>query len=110
MNPPSGQIARKAGRLRQNRLCEQLINVQGQVTQGVLNQLRVLATPAAHRDVSRLLGPNYCQLPAIYVQVDTRADRYVYQLTHAPHRWLVVLYERDQYVGYAIWDEPRADE
>jgi hypothetical protein len=58
------------------------------------------------QDVQQLLGDPHCTLPSLQLRAGVTAERSLYALAVSPQTWLVVLYEEDEYAGYAFDVQP----
>jgi hypothetical protein len=52
--------------------------------------------------VQGVLSEPYCQLPSIEIRAGVQAERSLYELDFDANTWLVVLYEGEEYAGYAF--------
>jgi hypothetical protein len=70
--------------------------------------LQLLAIPERQEasTVRQLLSEPYCQLPAIEIRAGVSAERSLYTLEFDPKTWLVILYEEEEYAGYAFDIQP----
>jgi len=65
---------------------------------------RLLTIPERDRKerVRTIVQAPYCRLPNVEVRAGVVAEREAYPLEFDPQVWLIVLYEGDEYVGYAF--------
>jgi len=80
-------------------LCQQMVKKDAAVTQGQLQKLR--GKEGVQKSVIRqILGSPYCVLPKTSMRSGVITEREVYQISENSR--LMVIYEKDQYLGYGI--------
>ena len=52
--------------------------------------------------VQEVLSEPYCRLPSVEIRAGVQAERSLYALDFDAQTWLVVLYEEEEYAGYAF--------
>lgn len=84
------------------------IPCQGDIQpQAVLDRdalLKLLSIPERQNadTVRDIVQEPYCQLPDLEIRAGVVSQREVYPLAFDPQTWLVILYEGDEYAGYAF--------
>lgn len=80
-------------------LCQQMVKKDAAVTQGQLQKLR--GKEGVQKSViHQILGSPYCVLPKTSIRSGVITEREVYQISSSSR--LMVIYEKDQYLGYGI--------
>lgn len=65
-------------------------------------ELLTIAEREAATAVRNVLNAPYCQLPSVEIRAGVQAERSLYALDFDANTWLVVLYEGEEYAGYAF--------
>ncbi|MGK7902442.1 MAG: hypothetical protein AB4352_13690 [Hormoscilla sp.] len=79
--------------------CQQMVNKDAAVTQGQLQKLR--GKEGVQKSViHQILGIPYCVLPKTSIRSGVITEREVYKISENSR--LMVIYEKDQYLGYGI--------
>lgn len=73
-----------------------------QVSREMLLEFLTIPERQAAAPVQELLKEPYCQLPAMELRAGVTAERSLYALEFDAQTWLVVLYEEEEYAGYAF--------
>jgi hypothetical protein len=87
-------------------LCQSVLRADAQVDETALLKLLTIPERQNKSAVHEILQDPYCQLPEVEIRAGVTANREVYPLTFDPDVWLVILYEGDEYAGYAF-DRPQ---
>lgn len=94
----NGQV--KAGQ--GHELCQSLVNPSATLSRVQLAQLLTVPERAQQSQIREQLAQPYCQLPDLEVRAGVMAQREVYPLAFDPQTWLVLLFEGEEYAGYAF--------
>lgn len=82
-------------------LCQSSVKSGANLSRERLIQLLTIAEGDRKDKVRSILKEPYCTL-AIEVRSGVKSDREVYPLAFDPQTWLIVLYEGNEYRGYAF--------
>ncbi len=85
-----------------NDLCQTAVKSEVTLSRERLTQLLTIAEGDRRDNVRSLLKTPYCTLAPLEVHPGVKSDREVYPLAFDPQTWLIVLYEGDEYRGYAF--------
>lgn len=84
-------------------LCPLTSSSQGKLTKQQVAKLLTVAEGNQKTKIREIVREPACKLPGLQVRSGSTAEREVYALEFDPQRWIVVLYEGDQYAGYKFW-------
>ena len=96
-----GQRA-EAGGHRGKQLCETLVQPNAVLSRSQLAQLLTLPERSPQSQVREQLAQPYCQLADLEVRAEVMAQREAYPLAFEPQTWLILLFEGEEYAGYAF--------
>jgi hypothetical protein len=82
--------------------CEQIVQPQAILTREQLSQLLTIPERSPKAKIRAVVKSPYCNLAAIEVRANVMAEREAYPLGFDAQTWLVILYEGDEYAGYAF--------
>lgn len=88
------------------RRCETPI-ADRKLSKALVKRLAALPVRSKREQAESLLGAPYCQLPFIQLRPKSKAQRFLYQQDDRPP-WIVVLYEDNEYAGFAFSSQPPA--
>ncbi|MGJ3251706.1 MAG: hypothetical protein ACFE0J_11310 [Elainellaceae cyanobacterium] len=83
-------------------ICEEIIQPESVLSRDELSQLLSIPERDSREAVRRIISAPYCQMPSIEIRSGILAEREAYPLEFDPQTWLVILYEGDEYAGYAF--------
>ncbi|MGJ3248199.1 MAG: hypothetical protein ACFE0I_19205 [Elainellaceae cyanobacterium] len=83
-------------------ICEDIIQPESVLSRDELSQLLRIPERDSREAVRRVVSEPYCQMPSIEIRSGVSAERDAYPLEFDPQTWLVILYEGDEYAGYAF--------
>ncbi len=83
-------------------LCLEIVRSQAVLSRSRLSQLLTIPERDRKERVRAIVGEPYCRLPNVEVRAGTIAEREAYPMEFDPKVWLIVLYEGDEYAGYAF--------
>lgn len=85
-----------------DRICQQMVNKDAVVTQDQLHKL--LGKEGVQKSVIRqILGSSYCVLPKASIRSGVITEREIYKISENSR--LIVIYEKDEYLGYGILED-----
>ncbi len=82
--------------------CLEKVQSGAVLSRGQLSQLLTIPERDRKERVRAIVQSPYCRLSNVEVRAGVMAEREAYPLEFDPQVWLVVLYEGDEYVGYAF--------
>jgi hypothetical protein len=82
--------------------CQQVVKADAALSRDVLSKLLLVPERSPHNTARQILGEPYCLLPPLTVRAGSVSRREAYPLTFDTQAWLVVLYEGEEYAGYAF--------
>jgi hypothetical protein len=85
-----------------NAQCQGKVQAQSVISREQLGQLLTVAERDRKAKVRQILKAPYCSLPKVEVRAGVKAEREAYPLAFDPQTRLVILYEGDEYAGYAF--------
>ena len=97
LNPASLLSARDP-----NAQCQGKVQSQSVISRDQLGQFLTVAERDRKAKVRQIVKAPYCTLPTIEVRPRVNAEREAYPLAFDPQTRLVILYEGDEYAGYAF--------
>jgi hypothetical protein len=85
-----------------NAECQGKVQSQSVISRQQLSQLLTVAERDRKTKVRDIVKAPYCTLPTVEVRAGVKAEREAYPLAFDPKTRLVILYEGDEYAGYAF--------
>lgn len=82
--------------------CQEVVRSQAVLTRRQLSQLLAIPERDSKAKVRDIVQEPYCKLSQLEVRAGVEADREAYPLEFDPQTWFVILYEGDEYAGYAF--------
>lgn len=102
----NGVVAQSFGQSLKRDLCQEVVQPNAVLSREDLAHLLTIPERSAKSKVRETLAEPYCQLPGLAVRADVTAMREAYPLAFDPQTWLVLLYEGEEYAGYAFhWED-----
>lgn len=98
----SDVVAQSFGQSFKRDLCQEVIQPNASLSREDLAALLTIPERAPKAELREVVAEPYCQLPSLEVRADAPARREAYPLAFDPQIWLVVLYEGEEYAGYAF--------
>jgi len=95
---PSAMIRRGS----QQDQCQQVVSSSARLSREQLSRLLSIAERSPKAKVEAIVKPPYCQLANLPVRAGSEAQRHAYPLAFDPKTWVVILYEGNEYAGYAF--------
>lgn len=86
--------------------CETMVSPTVVLSRAQLAQLLTLPERSPHSQVREQLAQPFCQLADLEVRAGVMAQREAYPLAFAPQTWLILLFEGEEYAGYAFAFQP----
>lgn len=93
-----GVIARSFQRDR----CQSMIHPQATLSRATLGQLLTIPERSPRHQIRAILPQPYCLLAELSLRAGVTAEREAYPLAFDPKTWVILLYEGDEYAGYAF--------
>lgn len=87
---------------RDESFCQTVVSPSTVLSRAQLAQLLTLPERAPQSQVRDQLAAPYCQLPDLEVRAEVMAQREAYPLAFDPQTWLILLFEGEEYAGYAF--------
>jgi hypothetical protein len=88
--------------LRSQEVCQRVVRADATLSRASLAKLIAVPERAPQSAARKILSQPYCTLPALQVRAGAMAQREAYPLDFDSQAWLVVLYEGEEYAGYAF--------
>jgi hypothetical protein len=85
-----------------NAQCQGKVQSQSVISRDQLGRFLTVAERDRKAKVRQIVKAPYCTLPAVEVRAGIKAEREAYPLAFDPQTRLVILYEGDEYAGYAF--------
>ncbi len=85
-----------------NAQCQGKVQSQSVISRDQLGQFLTVAERDRKAKVRQIVKAPYCTLPTVEVRAGVKAEREAYPLAFDPQTRLVILYEGDEYAGYAF--------
>lgn len=82
--------------------CQEVLQPQAILTREQLSQLLTIPERSPRAKIRAIVNAPYCKLAAIEVRANVLAEREAYPLAFDAQTWLVILYEGEEYAGYAF--------
>jgi hypothetical protein len=82
--------------------CQEIVQPQSKLTREQISQLLTIPERSAKDKVKAVISTPYCKFPQLEVRAGIMAEREAYPLAFDPQTWLVILYEGNEYAGYAF--------
>lgn len=83
-------------------LCQEVKQSSATLSREQLTQLLAIAERAERKTIREVVKEPYCLMSPIEVRAGVEAEREAYPLAFDPKTWLVMLYEGEEYAGYAF--------
>lgn len=83
-------------------MCQEIVQAKSVLSREQLSQLLSVPEGASRDQLRQVMNAPYCRLSNLEVRAGVTAQREAYPLAFDPQTWFVVLYEGDQYIGYAF--------
>ncbi|MBW4520316.1 MAG: hypothetical protein KME16_11525 [Scytolyngbya sp. HA4215-MV1] len=82
--------------------CQEIVQPQSKLTREQISQLLTIPERSTKTKVKAIIQAPYCKFPQLEVRAGVMAEREAYPLAFDPQTWLVILYEGNEYAGYAF--------
>lgn len=82
--------------------CQQVVQPQAGLSREALLQLLAVPERESAQVVRDIVHQPYCTLAPVELRAGVAAEREVFRLEFDPKTWLVILFEDDEYAGYAF--------
>lgn len=82
--------------------CQKIVQSNAVISRAQLAQVLTVPERSPQSDIRAQLPQPYCQLQDIEMRAGVTAQREAYPLAFDPQTWLVLLFEEDEYAGYAF--------
>ena len=82
--------------------CQERVQPESVLSRAELSQLLAIPERSPKSKVKAIVQEPYCKLATTEVRAGVEADREAYPLEFDLQVWLIVLYEGDEYAGYAF--------
>ena len=83
-------------------ICTEIVQPESVLSRSELSQLLTISERGSKDSVRSIVSAPYCVMPSIEIRAGVTAEREAYPLEFDPQTWFVVLYEGDEYAGYAF--------
>ena len=83
-------------------LCQTVVQPNAALSRQQLIQVLTVPERSSQAKIREQLAQPYCQLPELEVRAGVHAQREAYPLAFDPQTWLVLLFEEEEYAGYAF--------
>jgi hypothetical protein len=83
-------------------VCQESVQSKSVLSREQLSRLLAVPERSSKTQVRQIMREPYCQLPTVEVRSGVSARREAYPLSFDTQTWLIVLYEGDEYAGYAF--------
>lgn len=83
-------------------LCKEVKQSTATLSREQLTQLLAISERTHRKAVRNIVNEPYCTMPAMEMRAGVQAEREAYPLAFDPKTWLVLLYEGEEYAGYAF--------
>lgn len=83
-------------------VCQEIVQPKASLSRKELSKLLTISERSPQATVRQVVQEPYCKLPPVSVRANATARREAYPLEFDPQTWLVVLYEGEEYAGYAF--------
>lgn len=87
-------------------VCQEIVQPDATLSRDDLTKLIAIPERDSKAAVREVVSEPYCVLPGIEVRAGEHAEREAYPLEFDPQTWVVLLYEGDEYAGYAFSFKP----
>jgi hypothetical protein len=87
-------------------VCQEIVQPDATLSRDELSKLIAIPERDSKSAVREIVSEPYCLLPSIEVRAGEKAEREAYPLVFDPQTWVVLLYEGDEYAGYAFSFKP----
>ncbi len=82
--------------------CQRMVQSSAVLSRAQLAQILTVPERSSQQSVRAIVADPYCQLPSLELRDGITAEREAYPLAFSPTTWLVMLYEGDEYAGFAF--------
>jgi hypothetical protein len=82
--------------------CQEVLQPQAILTREQLSQLLTIPERSPKAKIRTIVKAPYCKLSTVEVRANVLAEREAYPLGFDAQTWLVILYEGEEYAGYAF--------
>ncbi|MBX2863898.1 MAG: hypothetical protein KTR27_10100 [Leptolyngbyaceae cyanobacterium MAG.088] len=82
--------------------CQHIVQSSSVLSRAQLAQILTVPERSSQQSVKDIVAEPYCQLPNVELRDGITAEREAYPLAFSPNTWLVMLYEGDEYAGFAF--------
>ena len=82
--------------------CQTVVQASAVLSREQLTQILTVPERSSQQSVKEIVAEPYCQLSDIELRHGITAKREAYPLAFSPTTWLVMLYENDEYAGFAF--------
>lgn len=86
--------------------CQEVVQQDVALSRDNLSKLLTVPERQDKAAVREIVSDPYCLMPDLEVRAGVTAQREAYPLAFDPDTWLVVLYEGEEYAGYAFSFQP----
>ncbi len=87
-------------------VCQEVVQPDARLSRDDLSKLITIPERDPKTEVREVVREPYCLLPNIEVRAGQQAEREAYPLAFDPQTWVVLLYEGEEYAGYAFSFKP----
>ena len=82
--------------------CQEMVQSRSLLSRAELSQLLAIPERSPKSKVKEVIQEPYCKLATTEVRAGVEAEREAYPLEFDLQVWLIVLYEGEEYAGYAF--------
>lgn len=82
--------------------CQQVVQSAAVLSRAQLTKILSIPERSDQQSVRDIVAEPYCQLPDLELRDGVTAKREAYPLAFSPSTWIVMLYEGDEYAGFAF--------
>lgn len=82
--------------------CQEMVQSRSLLSRAELSQLLTIPERSPKAKIKEVIQEPYCKLATTEVRAGIPADREAYPLEFDLQVWLIVLYEGEEYAGYAF--------
>ncbi|MEM1255452.1 MAG: hypothetical protein AAGI69_23695 [Cyanobacteria bacterium P01_H01_bin.21] len=82
--------------------CQTIVQSSAVLSREQLTKILAVPERSSQQSVKDIVAEPYCQLSDIELRDGVTAKREAYPLAFSPTTWLVMLYESDEYAGFAF--------
>lgn len=87
-------------------VCQEIVQADAVLSRNSLSKLLAVPERENKAAVREVVQEPFCTMPSVEVRAGVLAEREAYPLAFDPQTWLIVLYEGEEYAGYAFSFQP----